>query len=119
MKCISDPSQLDQLKLPSSVYKQLVEEIITLPFGSIEEATQFWSSQSTSLIVVDADDQLADLLSNHPRLTHLIEYPEYVCNLAGNWYLALSITSSEGDGDYLVFPSGLDPKLDQLITDYI
>ena len=118
MKCIDDPTQLNQLRLPNSVYKQLVVEIITLPFGTLEEANKFWTSQSISLIVAEADDQLDDLLSNHQRLTHLIEYPEYVCNLANNWYLALSITSSEGDGDYLVFQSCLDPRLDQLIADY-
>lgn len=116
MKIISTPDQLPLLGLSAEITDELEEQLITLPFGSVETANQFWQDSGTSLVLAEAEDSLDTLLRSYPHLHYLIQYPEFLSPLAEGWYLMLAISNDAGGGGYLVFPQGLDPTFDQLIS---
>lgn len=118
MQLITDLNCLHQLNLPLETHHQLFEALVTVPFGSLEEALKFWNVHSTSLVVAESKDNPDSLLATYPQLHHLLTYPEFVTRLSNGWFLALSVTTDDGSGSYLLFPEGVDDDLDQLIADH-
>ncbi len=110
-------TSLEQIKdLPHSpeVRRVLSAELL-MPFGTLVLANAFWLETSTVLVAVLPDEDVALLLSDPSEVfKHFTEF-EFITELVGNWYLALAITSQNGGGRYLLFPSGMHSKLSTLL----
>lgn len=118
MNILSSPDDIDSLGLPEPIAQTLHRELVTLPFGELQAAKDFWLSESVRLYVFSSDDQLDQLFPQnfeHGR-EPCPDYPDFVQGVRGEWYLAVFITNDSGGGYYLLFPSSTTcPRLNQLI----
>ncbi|MBR9866525.1 MAG: hypothetical protein GYB20_10775 [Oceanospirillales bacterium] len=86
------------------------------PFGSVDTASTFWKQDTTCSFLLERHDDLDQTLNDNPQLTKILNTPEYAIQLDSIWAIALTITTDGGDGYYLVFPAGIDDRLDQFIS---
>ncbi|SFF95761.1 hypothetical protein [Neptunomonas qingdaonensis] len=115
MKQISSPENVGELPLDPTVLTQLHRELIELPFGSVDCAAKFWKQETTHLFLIEQNDNLNQIFIDNPQLTSILNTPEFVIPLNAHWTIALTITTDGGGGYYLVFPTGIDDRLDQLL----
>lgn len=114
MKQISTPEDVRELPLDPTVLAQLHRELIELPFGSVDTAAEFWNQETTCLFLIEPQDDLDQIFSNNPQLEITLTTPEFVLRLDTTWTIVLIITTDGGGGCYVVFPIGIDHRLDQL-----
>jgi hypothetical protein len=115
MRIISDPRRVSLLPIHPSTQAQ-IDTLLFEPFPSIELTVLFWQEQKTYLVMLEDGDQLEDILSLCPLLQFCLSTPEFIDKLEHHWYLALYITTDEGDGLYLLFQKGKHPTLDSYIN---
>ena len=98
------PGSLD-LNLPPTV-KQLLMEELTKPFANEPEAINYWNDYSGTLIILEAEDDLALLnkLTSQAReqIEFALAYPEFRDPIGNDHFLSLTIISDEGTGIYLL-----------------
>ena len=116
MKQISTPEDVRELPLDPTVLAQLLQELIELPFGSVDDAAAFWKQETTCLFLIEPQDDLDQVFRSNPQLANTLTTPEFVLRLDSTWTIVLIITTDGGGGCYVVFPIGIDHRLDQLAT---
>lgn len=114
MILITSPENVRELPLDPTVLSQLHQELIELPFGCVDTAATFWKQETTCLFLIEPHDDFEQILNDNPQLTSILTTPEYAIQLNSTWTIALTITTDGGGGYYLVFPIGIDDRLDQL-----
>lgn len=118
MLVINSPSQLDSLELESDIKDSLMAELI-LPFGTLEQAENFWQETKTNLIALLPTNSGQQDSPLDAEILDKFEHVEFVTHLTENWYLAVVITADDGGGSYLLFQRCIHPQLDQLVTTHI
>lgn len=117
MNILSCPDDIDSLGLPALITQSLHRELITLPFGELQAAKEFWLSESVRLYAFSAEDQFDQLFPQdleHGR-EPCPDCPDFIQGVGGQWYLAAFIINDSGGGYYLLFPSSTKcPRLNQL-----
>ena len=91
---------------------QCAVDLLVVPFGTINDARDFWREYPSVIICFNRQDDLAAAMNVLDDVTrHFIEQaelnPEFVENLADGYQLSLTITNDMGTGLYLIKPKKL------------
>ncbi|WP_207062475.1 hypothetical protein [Motiliproteus sp. SC1-56] len=114
MRRLTSPQQARELPLDGSLLDRLHSELVEQPFGSAEEAITFWQQEEVCLWWLEQSDDFDLCQAVDPQISQLLNCPEFVIPLDESWRLALTIITDSGGGHYLLFPLGLDDRLDRL-----
>tara|TARA_R110000737_G_C14563283_1_gene482684 strand:- start:297 stop:647 length:351 start_codon:yes stop_codon:yes gene_type:complete len=114
MITLTSLEQIQDLSHSHEVRRALAAELL-MPFGTLALANVFWLETSTILLAVLPDENVEQLLSDSSEVFKHFTELEFITELVGNWYLTLIITSQDGGGRYLLFPSGMHSKLSTLL----
>jgi len=91
---------------------QCAVDLLLEPFGTINDARDFWREYPSVIICFNRRDDLASAMSAFDDVTrHFIEQaelnPEIIEDLADGYQLSLTITNDMGTGLYLIKPKEL------------
>jgi hypothetical protein len=114
MKTLTSLEQIQSLPHSPEVLNALSTELL-LPFDTTSATDAFWLETSTTLLVVLPDEDTEQLLDNFSEVLGQFTCTEFITQLSGNWYLALTITSQDGGGQYLLFPCEKHSQLSTLL----
>ncbi|GAA0695239.1 hypothetical protein GCM10009104_23640 [Marinobacterium maritimum] len=93
------------LPVPAETFTDLKHHLLE-GFPSEDQARQYWEDIPTLLILLEPEDgpeQLEQALDNVQRqIQFVLDYPEFVVPITGDYLLALGIFSDEGAGIYLL-----------------
>lgn len=115
MRTLTSLDQVEHLPHSLVVRTALLNELIT-PFSSADNANEFWIDHPTKLLALLPDEDIDLFQQQSANIFELFKCAEFITHLADNWYLALTITSQEGAGCYLLFPYGVHNTLDTLLS---
>lgn len=114
MKTLTSLEQLLSLPHSSEVLNAVLAELL-IPFDTTSATNAFWLETSTTLLAVLPDENTEQLLADSSEVFEPFTCTEFITELSGNWYLALTITSQDGGGLYLLFPHEQHSKLSTLL----
>ena len=117
MRTLTSLNQVNLLPHSQAVRSALLNELI-IPFGSAEKTNDFWKDYPTELLALLPDEEIDLFLQRSADIFELFKCAEFITHLCDNWYLALTITSQEGAGCYLLFPYGVNNTLDSLLSSF-
>lgn len=114
MQILNHIPDVEEVALPAITSINLLELLIE-PFGALDSANQFWQQYPSTILILNKNDDpekaLAVLESN---ILHCVERadaePEFIENLSCGYQLALTITSDNGSGLYLIKPTTMTLK---------
>ena len=108
------PDDMAEMALPESVAQDLFLQLLQ-PFDSVGEAKKFWNETSTTLIILDPSDTIAQLKDSDTwnGIEFALTYPEYTLPLPLGYQLLVAIVNDSGAGIYLVVP----PELSHIIPE--
>ena len=103
--------EIETLALPTPTAISVVEYLVE-PFGTIQNAKQFWCEYPCILICLTEEDSAETVLNSlNDELYHYLtiadDTPEFTEPLPKGYQLSLAITHDAGNGLYLVKPSTL------------
>lgn len=103
-----------KLTLPKELSQDLQQKLLQ-PFASETEAKQFWEETSTTLIILDPTDNIAQLKESDAwnQIDFALTYPEYTVPLNMDYTLSVTITNDSGGAIFLLIP----PELSHIIQE--
>lgn len=106
--------EVKELALPAVTSINLLELLIE-PFGTLDNANQFWQRYPSTILILNKNDEPEKALRVLEHgVRHFIEQaetePEFIENLSCSYQLSLTITSDSGNGLYLIKPTTMTLK---------
>ena len=105
MQYITHWPDMVELELPEPVSQDLQRRLLE-PFDSERDAKVFWDETSSTVIVLDRADTIADLKQDSAwsQIEFALTYPEYTVPLSRGYQLSVTIVNDSGSGIYLLVP---------------
>jgi hypothetical protein len=114
MMTITSLEQIQDLPHTPEVRRALTAELL-MPFGTLTLANAFWLETTTVLVAVLPDENVGLLHCDSSEVFKHFTELEFITELSGHWHLALTVTSQDGGGRYLLFPSVMHSTLSTLL----